>query len=57
MEYEAGFYWVKCRPGGRWEVAEFDGVFWMSGPADGGEIYLIGERINEPVGDVNGILS
>ena len=44
----AGFYWVKCRPGGRWEVAEFDGVAWLSGPEDGGENYITGPRIFEP---------
>lgn len=43
-----GFYWVKCRPGGRWEVAEFDGVAWLSGPEDGGENYITGPRIHEP---------
>lgn len=44
----AGFYWVKGRLGGRWEVAEFDGVAWLSGPEDGRENYITGPLINEP---------
>jgi len=48
--YKAGFYWIKCRQGGRWEVAEYDGVSWNAGPPDGGEIFLIGDRIPEPQG-------
>lgn len=46
-----GFYWVKCQIGGRWEVAEYDGVSWNAGPSDGGEIYLVGPVIPEPVED------
>ena len=41
---EAGFYWVKQRVGGRWEVAEYDGVSWnIEQP-----IYIVGPRIEEP---------
>ena len=43
-ETDEGFYWVKHRLGGRWEVAEFDGVTWNIGP----DIYLVGPRIIEP---------
>ena len=39
-----GFYWIKHKPGGRWEVAEYDGVSWnIEDP-----IYIIGPRIAEP---------
>ena len=48
QRYEAGFYWIKCKAGGRWEVAEFDGVAWLSGSGHGYEIYLIWPRITEP---------
>lgn len=44
-----GFYWVKYRPGGRWEPAEYDGWFWMIGDGTGSDLYLIGPRIMEPV--------
>ncbi len=44
----AGFYWVKCRAGGRWEVVEHDGVAWLGGAGFGEEMYLIGPRIPEP---------
>lgn len=46
--YKAGFYWVKCRREGRWEVVEFDGVVWLGGPGDGEQIYIIGTKIREP---------
>ncbi len=41
---EEGFYWVKKRSSGRWEVAEYDGVCWNIEE----DIYLIGPRIPEP---------
>lgn len=44
-----GFYWVKYRPGGRWEPAEYDGWFWMIGDGTGSDLYLIGPRIVEPL--------
>jgi hypothetical protein len=45
---EAGFYWVKYRPGGRWEPAEYDGEAWMVGDGSGRDLYMIGPRIREP---------
>ena len=46
---EEGFYWVKYRPCGRWEPAEFDGVAWMLGDGTGSDLYVIGPRIREPL--------
>jgi hypothetical protein len=43
-----GFYWTICRPGGRWEVIEFDGVAWLGGNGDDTPIHRIDERIDEP---------
>lgn len=48
QKYQAGFYWIICKPGGRWEVGEFDGVCWLAGPDGGGDNHFIGERITEP---------
>ncbi|MDX1490808.1 MAG: hypothetical protein R3332_05940 [Pseudohongiellaceae bacterium] len=47
--HDAGFYWVKFRPGGRWEPLEFDGESWLSAEPDGSDLYIIGPRIPEPV--------
>ncbi len=41
---EPGFYWVKTKAQGRWEVAEYDGVHWNTT-----RLYVIGPRIQEPV--------
>jgi hypothetical protein len=48
MDVVEGFYWVKCRPGGRWEPAEFDGIIWHIGDGSGYDLYVVGPRIQEP---------
>jgi hypothetical protein len=45
---EAGFYWVKYKPGSRWEPEEYDGWCCMIGDGTGGDLYLVGPRIMEP---------
>lgn len=49
LKVRKGFYWVKYRPGSRWEPAEFDGVVWLIGDGTGSDLYLIGPRLREPV--------
>lgn len=48
MVVEEGFYWVKYRPGSRWEPAEFDGVVWDIGDGSGYDLYVVASRIPEP---------
>tara|TARA_R110002072_G_scaffold284396_5_gene448690 strand:+ start:20828 stop:21112 length:285 start_codon:yes stop_codon:yes gene_type:complete len=48
MAVDEGFYWVKYRPGSRWEPAEFDGVIWLIGDGSGYDLYVVGPRIQEP---------
>ena len=43
VNLEPGFFWIKSRFNGRWEVAEYDGVSWNVDP-----IYIVGPRIPEP---------
>lgn len=48
MFVEEGFYWVKYRPGSRWEPAEFDGVVWDIGDGSGYDLYLVADKLKEP---------
>lgn len=48
MVVAEGFYWVKYRPGSRWEPAEFDGFLWNIGDGSGYDLYILGSRIFEP---------
>lgn len=48
MVVPEGFYWVKYRPGSRWDIAEFDGVLWDLGDGSGYDLYVVASRIPEP---------